>query len=406
MPTGGRTADSPGAVPPAPLGASAEASGAGLGSVQAGASAAATPARDASGKDGPPRGADAFDRLVDGLSGTGSDAAAHALGDSARPTLPTRPAPAAPADVRDAGRAGVEARTGVEAKSGTGHGASALPPVGGRAAGLTGDPPASGLTGELAPGRLKPSATPVPATTRGDSGNGRQIGSNGGAPRAWDASLPTELTARAAADAAAQRYRPANPHAPMIGSDAPPAQSTPTPIFDSISAWFSADASAPTTGSLDPVDQVVDLRDGARTPVTAGAPSSNRWASLGDQQWLAASARAAANPEISGTTQTGLPKRRPGANLVPSASTGGASARAAAPGVPAASGVMPSAAVHRADPETVRGRLGSYQRGLTSARRSRRAPGDPAAAESMFGAAGNDKGATTAQTPEGTGGDT
>ncbi len=277
-----------------------------------------------------------------------------------------------------------------------------LPAMGAEGA-LTGEQPSAGRTGKPGTSRVKPAAAPVPPVRTG-AGNGSGPTSNGGAPEAWNPALPTELAARAAADAAAQRYRPANPHAPMIGSDAPPASSTPTPIFDSISAWFATDSSASTTGAVTEVERVVDLRDGARTPVTAGAGvSSSRWAALGDQQWLAASARAAANPEISGTTQTGLPMRRPGANLVPSATSGVAPPATATRTSQGTAGVVPAASGHRADPETVRGRLGSYQRGLTSARRSRRAPAD-VGAEQLFGASTDGNG--TAKTPEGTGGDT
>jgi hypothetical protein len=255
---------------------------------------------------------------------------------------------------------------------------------------------------------VKASAGGLPPVVRTDPQTGRAggpSGSNGGAPSAWDPALPTEFAARTAADAAASRYRPANPNAPMIGSDAPPAYGTPTPIFDSISVWFSTDSSASTTGSLDVVEQVVDLREGARMPVTAGA-SSGRWAALGDQQWLAASARAAATPEISGTTQTGLPMRRPGANLVPSAS-GSASTRPAAAGgtQTAAGGGLPASTAQRADPETVRGRLGSYQRGLTSARRSRRAPGD-AAPDELFAPSGDGRERAASDSSDRTGGDT
>lgn len=284
----------------------------------------------------------------------------------------------------------------------------------GEGAALTGGLPVR-TRGENIPVPLaKPAATPVPPVSpvapaahggpnghHGGNGSGRPApASNGAAPAAWNPSLPTELAARSAADAAAQRYRPANPNAPMIGSDAPPATSAPTPIFDSISVWFSTDSTAPATGSVDEVERVVDLRDGARQPVAAGSgASTGRWAALGDQQWLAASARAAATPEIGGTTDTGLPMRRPGANLVPSAATASATVGAGAR-TGTVPGPMPPAPVHRADPESVRGRLGSYQRGLTSARRSRRAPGG---GNDLF--AGPQDGNGT-KTPEGTGGDT
>jgi hypothetical protein len=283
----------------------------------------------------------------------------------------------------------------------------------GEGAALTGGLPVR-TRGESIPAALaKPAASPVPpvAPAAAHAGNGFTNGtangsngapaSNGGAPGAWNPALPTELAARSAADAAAQRYRPANPHAPMIGSDAPPASSTPTPIFDSISVWFSTDSSAPATGSVDEVERVVDLRDGARQTVTAGG-GNGRWAALGDQQWLAASARAAAGPEIGGTTDTGLPMRRPGANLVPSAATAAPASAAGGSRTGTVPGPMPPAPIHRADPDAVRGRLGSYQRGLTSARRSRRAPG---AGTDLF-AGPQDGNGTTKTTPEGTGGDT
>jgi hypothetical protein len=96
----------------------------------------------------------------------------------------------------------------------------------------------------------------------------------------------------------------------------------------------------------------------------AGSPAASlasRWASLGDQQWLATSARAASAPEIAGESDAGLPKRRPGANLLPSASSAASPAPAGGP-------------VRRADADTVRGRLSSYQRGVASARRSRQIP--------------------------------
>jgi len=113
----------------------------------------------------------------------------------------------------------------------------------------------------------------------------------------------------------------------------------------------------------------------------AAAPSGNRWAALGDQRWVATNARAAAEPEVAGSTGAGRPRRRPGANLLPSAVEAATGAKDTStttqPGSPATVAPAPSAApVVRPDPENVRGRLGSYQRGLTSARRARHLPGD------------------------------
>jgi signal transduction histidine kinase len=254
------------------------------------------------------------------------------------------------------------------------------------------DTPAAGITGlpglappvrrSPAPQPNQPAAYQDPLTTPaglfraepnqglpGPATNGNGHG-NGG----WDEDLPTELAARAAAAAA---YRPSDPNAPMIGDDVRPDFNDPTPIFDQISVWFTAEPSTGTatvSADLDG-DQVIDLREqDERRP-------SNRWASLGDQRWLATNARAAAAPDTAGTTETGLPKRRPGANLLPSAATAAASP-APAPVRPAPVRQVPvrqgSEASGGQDNEQnaqeaaiVRGRLGSYQRGLANARRAR-----------------------------------
>jgi len=114
-----------------------------------------------------------------------------------------------------------------------------------------------------------------------------------------------------------------------------------TPIFDSVSAWFSAPAqSSPGDG-----------RNGQ---------SSNHWASLQDAGWREASARAAAGPQIAGNTGAGLPVRAPGANMVPSAAE-------------AAMGMTRpfTREAPRADPGRVRNRLDSFQQGVQTARQQR-----------------------------------
>jgi hypothetical protein len=188
--------------------------------------------------------------------------------------------------------------------------------------------------------------------------------------------LPTELAARAAAAAA---YRPADPNAPMIGEDARPGFDDPTPIFDQISVWFTADPTGgiPTISADVGGDQVIDLREQEEQ-----RPSS-RWASLGDQRWLATNARAAAAPDTEGTTETGLPMRRPGANLLPSAATAApppVAGRPAPSEQPGGGGEQPTP-----DADLVRGRLGSYQRGLADARKARSQPA-PAPAFDPVGA--------------------
>jgi len=191
---------------------------------------------------------------------------------------------------------------------------------------------------------------------------GQEDNSNG-----WDENLPTELAARAAAAAG---YRPSDPNLPMIGDDFSPDFNDPTPIFDQISVWFTAEPEPSPAVAQSDGDQVIDLRsEDERRP-------SNRWASLGDQRWLATNARAAAAPDTEGTLETGLPKRRPGANLLPSAATA-----AANPVPPARPAPARPAAADRSQGEhdeqnaqeaaIVRGRLGSYQRGLANARKAR-----------------------------------
>jgi hypothetical protein len=140
--------------------------------------------------------------------------------------------------------------------------------------------------------------------------------------------------------------------------------------------WFSSD------GSTGETARVIDLRDAPDGPRSGTSPT--RWSSLGDQRWLATNARAAAGPEVSGTTEVGLPRRRPGANLIPSAAAAApitaparseAARRPAPVGVPGGGGETAG----RADADLVRGRLSSYQRGLTSARRARHLPADRSA---------------------------
>jgi hypothetical protein len=158
-----------------------------------------------------------------------------------------------------------------------------------------------------------------------------------------------------------------------------------TPIFDTVSMWFSTDAPAPDA------DRVIDLRD--RPTDSHARASTQRWSSLGDQRWLATNARAAAGPEVAGTTEVGLPRRRPGANLIPSAA---AAAPLTAPvarpelprRMPATAGVRGDGG-GRADADAVRGRLSSYQRGLTSARRARHLTADRSDT-GLFAAGGGD----------------
>jgi hypothetical protein len=203
-----------------------------------------------------------------------------------------------------------------------------------------------------------------------------------------EAVSPTELEARAAA---ALRYQPADPNAPMIGI---PDLEIDSPIFDSISVWFSTDPRPEPPA-------VIDLRDDAQAgtrssddAATRHGPAGNRWAALGDQQWLATNARAAAGPSVAGNTEAGLPRRAPGANLLPTAAEAAptihnVAGRAGRGAATVASSGSPTTETSGGGPgaEAVRGRLGSYQRGLTSARRVRQLPdtGDATSARPTLG---------------------
>lgn len=112
-----------------------------------------------------------------------------------------------------------------------------------------------------------------------------------------------------------------------------------TPLYDAVSAWF---ASGPTVGG------------------------GNPWATLNDGGWQAASARAAAEPEVAGVANNGLPQRHPGANMVPSP----LDVDRRVPGA--------TAGARQVDAGQVRQRLGRFHEGVTSARRQQRRPAEPA----------------------------
>jgi signal transduction histidine kinase len=358
--------------------------GAGAAAAVAGSAAAAAAMAAAAGEKGGP--ADRSGKTADVVDGVEAASTAPAE-DLFAPQTPVDQPPST-----------VPPATGARRPSATGWPSTPATPVTANGGTADGDQAASPFsrTGPMSPlgsqtGELKPvsnlSVPAAPPTT--------------GEVAGWDEDLPTELAARAAASAG---YRQTDPNAPLIGQPPEPGTGS-TPIYDSISAWFAAPA-RPQIQELprrdaepEPVAReevsVIDIRDGERPqrveqpqrgeqpqrveqaqrveepqraeqpqrveePVPAAA--GTRWGSLGDQRWLAASAQAAAAPEIAGRTDVGLPLRRPGANLV-------ASAEAAAP-----PGADHGAGASNRDAAAIRGRLGSYQRGLASARRSRPEP--------------------------------
>lgn len=132
-------------------------------------------------------------------------------------------------------------------------------------------------------------------------------------------------------------YSPSWADSTLIGGPASGLVSIGTPIFDSVSAWFSSGG-------------------------------GNAWAALDDAAWQEASRRAAAAPRFEDSTSVGLPRRRPGANTVPSASE-------------AMSRSMFGPASGQIDASAVRSRLGGFQDGLLSARRLREEGSEPIAVE-------------------------
>jgi hypothetical protein len=112
-----------------------------------------------------------------------------------------------------------------------------------------------------------------------------------------------------------------------------------TPIFEAIaSAWF-----------RDPEPATDPEKQGGETN---GADPLN-WESPSDGEWQAAAARAAPS-DPAPVTRSGLPRRRPGNQLVP----------------PRVQGTIPTG---ERVPDRVRERLATYQRGLRQGRH--RAPG-------------------------------
>ena len=109
------------------------------------------------------------------------------------------------------------------------------------------------------------------------------------------------------------------------------------PIFSELeSAWFSTGSTpeSPQPGSWPPESPTGEVS----------------WRSVADDGWRAAAA--AAEPQEHGTTDQGLPRRVPMAQLVP----GGVETPAAGP------------AVERRTPDSVRGLLSAYHRGVQRGR--------------------------------------
>ncbi|WP_030486645.1 sensor histidine kinase [Micromonospora chokoriensis] len=124
-------------------------------------------------------------------------------------------------------------------------------------------------------------------------------------------------------------------------------------------------ADTPTVGGA-PRDNGSTANEGARPSLAESLPNrrpqpqTNGWQTAADDGWRAASAAAGTVP-VSETTTTGLPKRKPMAQLVPGAVE------------------KPTTSVQRRSPEAVRGLLSAYHRGVQRGRSTSDNPTSPEA---------------------------
>ncbi|MBM0235357.1 nitrate- and nitrite sensing domain-containing protein [Micromonospora sp. STR1_7] len=137
------------------------------------------------------------------------------------------------------------------------------------------------------------------------------------------------------------------------GPKTPPGTTGNTPMADT-----------PTAGGA-PRDNGSTANGGARPSLAESLPNrrpqpqqTNGWQTAADDGWRAASAAASAVP-VAETTTTGLPKRKPMAQLVPGAVE------------------KPTTSVQRRSPEAVRGLLSAYHRGVQRGRSTSDNPTSP-----------------------------
>jgi signal transduction histidine kinase len=129
-----------------------------------------------------------------------------------------------------------------------------------------------------------------------------------------------------------------------------PATENRLPIFEAVeSDWFRRGRTGASPASYSPSASGVTATSGSWAPVAASASDVEWRSSAADEGWEAAAA--ASSPTTGGTTQAGLPKRVPQANLVP----GAAPPEHSAP-VPARSAT------------STRDRFSSFQRGIREGR--------------------------------------
>ena len=136
----------------------------------------------------------------------------------------------------------------------------------------------------------------------------------------------------------------------------PPAGQEPRlPIFDSLeSDWFRR------SGKTLSATQRPQGAPGAPGAQAAPSAAEGSWTSPADEGWRAA--QAVATPAAGETTQAGLPRRVPRANLVPG-SVGGGNGGQGSAGSPEAEAEAPVRS-----PDVARSRMASFQRGVREGR--------------------------------------
>jgi signal transduction histidine kinase len=157
-----------------------------------------------------------------------------------------------------------------------------------------------------------------------------------------------------------------------------------TPIFDEmLSVWFRSPAPAadPKEAAAEPAESAesaeavesaeasapAEAQDGV-APVTTPEQDERNWDFASDENWRTVQAVSQAEPTA--FTPAGLPRRRRGEQLMPGSATS----------EPAATESSAKPELPVRDPSDVRGRLNSFQRGVTRGRQETRAATEPAAA--------------------------
>jgi signal transduction histidine kinase len=237
-----------------------------------------------------------------------------------------------------------------------GNGNAAVAPVNGLSGPANGSAgPASGSVADAPdqamPRRPEPSQDAAPGPSRMPSfggpparpasGIGTQNVPGGDGPSAGD--LPPAAAGLPGTDGVAGSGPLGTGSSGQVTVPPPAAPDQRLPIFDSLeSDWFRSSGKPP--GNQRP------------TPASAGAPADQpaaqpAWVSPADEGWRAAEALAV--PAAGDTTQAGLPRRVPRANLVPGSVGGSADAEVETPARSA---------------DAVRNRMASFQRGVREGR--------------------------------------